>query len=86
MKGLIVGCRRGPKSQNPRQALVRVVGIKGRDVMALVGRRVSFKDRYGNEYKGVIIRHHGLNGVVRVRFEPNLPGQAIGGVVEIADA
>jgi len=81
--GTIVGYRRGPGTQNPNQALVKIEGVKGWDVLKFMNAKVVYRDRYGNEYVGRVIRHHGLNGVVRVKFNPNVPGQAIGGRVEI---
>ena len=81
--GVIVGYRRGPGTQNPNQALGRIEGVKGWDVLKFMNAKVVYRDKYGNEYVGRVIRHHGLNGVVRVRFNPNVPGQSLGKKVEI---
>ncbi len=77
-KGIILGFRKGPKTQNPNQVLVRVPDLDGEGVRKIIGYTVEYVDKYGNRYIGTVIRHHGSNNVVRVVFKPNLPGQAIG--------
>jgi large subunit ribosomal protein L35Ae len=84
MKGVVIGFKRGPGGVYPQVALVRVIdAAKRSDVEKLVGSRVVARDKYGNVYEGRIVRAHGNNNVVRVRFRPNIPGQMIGELVEI---
>lgn len=82
-KGVIKGYRRGPNAQYPNQVLVEVLGVDREKARQLIGSKVEYIDRYGNKYEGVIIRHHGTKNTVRVKFNPNIPGQAIGDEVTI---
>ena len=77
-KGIIKGYRRGPNNQNPNQVLVEIIGVNREKARQLIGSQVEYVDKYGNRYVGVIIRHHGTKNTVRVKFNPNIPGQAIG--------
>jgi len=81
LNGVILGFRRGPNILYPDQALIKVEGIKKGENRKLVGYDVEYVDKYGNKYIGKVVRHHGNNNVVRVKFEPNLPGDSIGGKV-----
>ena len=84
MRGVIIGFRRGPGGVYPQVALVRVLDANSRkETEKLVGSKVLARDKHGNVYEGVIVRTHGNNNVVRVRFKPNVPGQMIGEMVEI---
>lgn len=85
-QAVILGYRRGPNDQNPNQVLLRIEGVYTfRDASRFIGTKLVYRDRYGNVYRGKIIKPHGRKGVVRAVFEPNLPGQAIGDIVEILE-
>jgi len=43
----------------------------------LLGKKLVWTSPAGKEIKGEIIALHGNKGVVRAKFERNLPGQAI---------
>ncbi len=80
--GVIIGYRRGPRSQYNNCVLVRLDLPGGEVVDKYIGRKVIVRDKYGNEYIGRIIRRHSRNHpIVRVRFKPNIPGQLIGSKV-----
>jgi len=84
VKAVILGYRRGSNTQYPGQVLLRIEGVSARDAHKFIARRVVYKDGKGNVYRGRIVRKHGArNPVVVAVFEPNLPGQAIGGEAEI---
>ncbi len=80
----IIGFRRGPRSQNPGQVILRIEGVLDHRLASrYIGSKVIYRDRYGNTYIGRIVKTHGGKGLVRAVFRPNLPGQAIGGSVEV---
>ncbi len=84
MQGIIKNYRRSIKSQNCRQAVVEIEGITTKaKAAALLGAMVQWKQKKGKTINGKIIAVHGSNGAVRARFDPALPGQAIGEKVEI---
>ena len=80
--GVIQGYLRSKARTYPNTVLVRVLsGVKGDN---LVGCKVLFTDTHGNRYTGRVIGAHGSKGnVVKVRFKPNLPGQALNSMVVI---
>ena len=77
LPGVILGYQRGPNEQYPNYVLVRVARDY-KEACRLIGHKVVYKDKWGNEYIGKVVRAHGKNGVVVVRFRRNIPGQAIG--------
>ncbi len=82
--GLIMGYRRGTNTQYENQVIIMVDDMGSRkEVSRLVGWRVLYRDKYGNTYRGKIVRVHGNKNTVIAVFKPNLPGQAIGGLVYI---
>ena len=48
-----------------------------------LGKKLVWTSPAGKKIKGEIIALHGNKGVVRVKFEKNLPGQAISTKVEL---
>jgi large subunit ribosomal protein L35Ae len=83
-KGIIMGYRRGTNTQYTSQVLVKLLIDDPRKAGLFLAGKAVYRDAKGNVYKGRVLRLHGRkNGVVVVRFTPNLPGQAIGGIVEI---
>lgn len=80
--GVILGYRRGPNEQYENQVRVKVFGIGDRRLASrLIGWKAEYKDDKGNVYHGKVVGVLGNRGVVLVRFRPNLPGQAITGLV-----
>lgn len=73
----IVSFRRGRKTQNLLQAVLKIDGVGDRETAAkYIGKRVelTFSKK---SIRGVITRVHGDNGRVVARFRRGLPGQAL---------
>ena len=84
VKGVIMGYRRGTNTQYTSQVLVKLLIDDPRKAGLFVAGRALYRDKHGNVYRGRVVRLHGRrNGVVVVRFTPNLPGQSIGDLVEV---
>jgi len=82
-EGVIVSCRRGPKTQKPKEYILRFPSIKSVGGAArLIGLKVAWPVGK-NEVRGKIVGLHGKNGLVRARFRRGVPGQALGSLVEI---
>ncbi len=80
--GLILGYLRSRARTYHNVVLVKVLGgVRGDN---LVGCKAQFVDRNGNRYSGRVVGVHGSKGeVVKVRFKPNIPGQAINATIAI---
>ncbi len=78
-----MGYRRGAGRQYNSQVLVKVF-VEPKRVGTLVGAKVIASDRYGNVYRGKIVKIHSFSkSVAIVVFRPNIPGQMIGHIVTI---
>ena len=83
VKGVIINYRIGPKTQRPKECLLKFPGVKSiSEASQLLGRKVAWPI---GERKciGKIVALHGRNGVVRARFRKGVPGEALGDCVEI---
>ncbi len=75
LRGVIVNYRTGPKTQRPKEYIVRFDACKSaRQAARLIGRKVAWPVGE-HEIRGRIVSVHGKNGLVRVRFRKGLPGQ-----------
>jgi large subunit ribosomal protein L35Ae len=84
MKGMILSYRRGKHTQDTNQVLVRVEGVDDKaKAEKLVGKELVWKSPGSKEIKGKVIAVHGGNGVVRAKFDRNLPGQSFRTGVEL---
>jgi large subunit ribosomal protein L35Ae len=84
MQGTILSYRRGRHTQNVNQVLVELEGLDSRKkAKEFVGKKLIWKTSSGKEIKGEIIAIHGNKGVVRAKFERNLPGQSFGTKVQL---
>ena len=84
MQGTILSYRRGRHTQNVNQILVELEGLDSREkAKEFVGKKLMWKTSSGKEIKGEIIALHGNKGVVRAKFERNLPGQSFGTKVQL---
>ena len=83
LRGFIVSYRRGPKTQRPKECLLKFLHIKSfSEASSLIGRKVAWPV---GERKciGKIVAPHGKKGLVRARFRKGVPGEALGSQVEI---
>jgi len=83
LKGVVVSYRRGPKTQRPKECLIRFHGVKSvSEAGQLIGRKVAWLN---GERKciGKIVTLHAKKGLVKARFRKGLPGNALGSLVEI---
>ena len=86
MKGIILSYRRGRNTQNVNQMLVELEGIDSKEkAEKMLGKKLLWKSTGNKEIKGEIIGIHGGKGVLRAKFETNLPGQAITTKVEVLE-
>ena len=84
VEAVVVGYRRGSNTQYTNQVLLRITNTRITP-HSLIGKRIIYRDKYGNVYRGKVLKVHGkgANSVVIASFKPNLPGQALGGCVKI---
>jgi large subunit ribosomal protein L35Ae len=86
MNATILNYRRGINTQHNYQYLIEVNDEKYNSkekVNELLGKTVIYKTSSNKQIKGKITHTHGNKGVLRVRFEKGLPGEAISQKVEI---
>ena len=84
MEGVIVNFKGSHHTQYSSQMIIKLNGVNNKDeAKKLIGKTVIWKSIAGKEISGKIIRDHGNRGAVRVKFEKGLPGQALGGKVEV---
>jgi len=82
-EGVIVSYRRGPRSQKPKDCILRFPSVEsGSEAIPLIGRKVAWPIGK-HKVRGKIVAFHGRNGLVRARFRKGVPGQALGSLVEI---
>jgi large subunit ribosomal protein L35Ae len=81
--GTIVNYRIGIRTQMPKWCLVQIMGENTVSKAGqLVGRKMILK--FGeNNFIGRIVSLHGKKGVVEVKFQKGIPGQALGAKVEL---
>ena len=81
--GRIMNYRIGIRTQKSRECLVKFTDIvTASKAGQLIGRKVVWKSE-NRQFIGKIVGFHGKNGIVRVRFEKGVPGQALGTVAEL---
>jgi len=86
MKGIILSYRRGKHTQNVNQMLVELEGVDSKEkAEKMIGKKLVWKSPGDKEIKGEITAVHGGKGVLRAKFERNLPGQAVTTKVEIVE-
>lgn len=82
--GTIVNYRVGPKTQRPKECLVKFPNVdSAEEASRLIGRKVVWQ-RDDKKIIGKIVATHGNKGLVRVRFRKGVPGQALGTHVRIS--
>lgn len=85
MEGIIINYRRGRKTQTTNQMVILVPGYDKTKSLELVGKTVSYicEGKNKTTINGKISSIHGNSGAVRVIFERGMPGQSIGGKINI---
>jgi len=75
----IVNYLQGGNTQSNNKVLIRIEGITSdREAARFVGRRCIWESSTGKRLTGKMIRAHGKNGILLVRFAKGIPGQALG--------
>ena len=91
VEATFVSFRRNKSVINPNQALLQIDGVKSKDEAKFyVGKKVASlvkaNPKTGVEEHinwGVITKEHGNSGVVRAKFDRNLPSTMLGKTVRV---
>ncbi len=81
---MILNYRIGKKTQYPKQCLMKVLGVEPSDAKQVIGLKVCWPVE-DPKICGKIVDVHGGKGVLRVRFNRGVPGQALGSLVKIIE-
>ena len=83
--GTIVNYRIGIGTQKPKECLIQFAHVNSASLAGqLINRKVVWKQ--GNsKLMGKIAGSHGKKGVVKVKFQKGVPGQALGTTVELVE-
>lgn len=85
VQGRITNYRIGIRTQTSKECLIEFTGIYSSSLVGkLVGQKVTWKSGK-SVLVGKVMGPHGRNGMVRVRFQHGVPGQAIGTMVELVN-
>jgi large subunit ribosomal protein L35Ae len=85
VSGRIVNYRIGPKTQKSNECIIQFENFDSASKAGqLVGRKITWRNGK-RRFTGRIVALHGRNGAVRARFNPGLPGQALGTTVELLE-
>jgi len=83
--GTIVNYRIGISTQNPKECLIQFAHVNSASLAGqLINRKVVWKQG-DSKLIGKIAGSHGKNGVVKVKFQKGVPGQALGTTVELVE-
>ena len=81
--GTILNYRIGIKTQNPKECLIQFANINSAALAGqLISRKVVWRQG-GVKLMGKVAGSHGKKGVVIVKFQKGVPGQALGTTVEL---
>ena len=81
--GIIVNYRIGIRTQNPKECLIQFTHLNSASLAGqIVNRKVVWKQG-DSKFIGKIAGSHGKKGVVKVKFQKGVPGQALGTKVEL---
>jgi len=83
--GTIVNYRIGIRTQKPKECLIQFAHVNSASLACqLINRKVVWKQ---GDIKliGKIAGSHGKKGVVKVKFQKGVPGQALGTAVELVE-
>ena len=85
MKGRIVNYRGGVNTHYSNQMIIMPEECESKtDASKLVGKKIYWTTPSGKQIVGKIRKPHGGKGAVLVKFNKGLPGQALGGEVDIS--
>jgi len=91
-KGRVLGHKRGKRNTRPNTSLLQIEGVVNKeDAQFYLGKRVAYVYRAKREIAGSkvrviwgrVTRPHGNSGVVKSKFNSNLPPHAFGASVRI---
>jgi large subunit ribosomal protein L35Ae len=83
IEGSIINYRTGPRTQRPKEYIIRFQSIKSPgEAGRLIGRKVAWPTKE-RKIRGKIIGLHGKNGLLMARFRKGLPGESVGTHIEI---
>jgi len=85
MKAIIMAYRGSHKTQNPKQMVLKPLGVDSKEeANKLIGKNAIWTTPSGKKLEGKISAAHGSKGAVRAIFaEKGLPGQSLGKQLEI---
>lgn len=84
MDAIVISYRRGRRTQNTYQMVMQPQETKNKEeALKLIGKKVEWTTPSGKKLTGDVTRAHGAKGAIVARFEPGLPGQAIGTKAQI---
>ena len=87
MEAAIINYRGSPKNRHKSGGnhiilKIKTVNTKA-DAHKLIKKKVIWTSPAGKKIVGEVAKEHGNSGAVRAIFEKGLPGQALGGKVEV---
>jgi len=83
--GTIVNYRIGIGTQKPKECLIQFAHVNSASQAGqLIRRKVVWKQG-DSKFIGKIAGSHGKKGVVKVKFQKGVPGQALGTTVELLE-
>lgn len=94
VNGAILGYKRGLRNQYNHTSLIKIKGVDSKEETAFyLGKRIAYitkastpGGKNGSKFRvnwGRVCRSHGSNGVVKCKFDRDLPPQSIGGRVRV---
>jgi len=83
--GIIQNYRIGTGSQNTKECLIQFAHVNSASLAGQLFNRKVIWEQGDIKFIGTIIGAHGKNGVVKVKFQKSVPGQALGTTVELID-
>ena len=83
--GTILNYRIGIGTQNPKECLIQFAHVNSVSLACQLIQRKVVWTQGDLKLIGKIAGSHGKNGVVKVKFQKGVPGQALGTTVELID-
>merc|ERR1711869_109610 len=92
VRDLFLGYKRSKANQHTNMALLKLEHVEcTKDATWYLGKRVAYvykakTEKQGGKFRciwGKVVRPHGTSGVVRAKFQKNLPPAAMGGKVRV---